>query len=94
MGSWKVFRKELGIVAGEGVERIYSDDYLVLSKRNECFHVQSMTIREDHVAFRTQSEGIIKSFHFGKWDPQAKAPATARDPAPPRPAHRAATAPN
>lgn len=79
---WKVFRKELGIVAGAGVERIYCDDYLVLSKRNECFHVQSMTIREDHVAFRTQSEGIIKSFHFGKWDPQPKAPATA-PPAPP-----------
>jgi hypothetical protein len=80
---WKVFRKELGIKAGGGedqekaVERIYCDDYLVLSKRNECFHAQSMTIRTDHVVFRTQSEGIIKSFHFGKWDPKAKAPATA-----------------
>ena len=62
------------------MERIYCDDYLVLSKRNECFHVQSMTIRDDHVAFRTQSEGIIKSFHFGKWDPQAKTPAVAPAP--------------
>ena len=31
-------------------------------------------MRDDHVAFRTQSEGIIKSFHFGKWDAQPKAP--------------------
>jgi hypothetical protein len=76
----KVFRKELGVVAGGGddqgkaVERIYCDYYLALSKKNECFHVQSMTIRDDHVAFRTQTEGIIKSFHFGKWEPQVKAP--------------------
>ena len=74
----RVFRKELGVVAGGGddqgkaVERIYCDYYLALSKKNECFHVQSMTIRDDHVAFRTQTEGIIKSFHFGKWEPQAK----------------------
>jgi hypothetical protein len=83
---WKVFRKELGVRAGgrenqgKAVERIYRDDYLVLSKRSECFHVTGMTIRDDHVAFRTQTEGIIKSFHFGKWDPQAKAPDPASAP--------------
>ena len=38
---------------------------------------ESWTVRDDHVAFRTQSEGIIKSFHFGKWDGQPKAPAAA-----------------
>jgi hypothetical protein len=84
---WKVFRKELGVIAGgaqrgKPVDRIYFDYYFVLSKRNECFHVQTMTNRDDHVAFRTESEGIIKSFHFGKWDPQAKPPAT-EPPVPP-----------
>jgi hypothetical protein len=87
---WKVYRRETAVVMGGGdnrgkpVERVYCDDYLVLSKGTECFQVESWTIRDDHVAFRTQSEGIVKSFHFGKWDPQAKAldPASA-PPVPP-----------
>jgi hypothetical protein len=85
----KVYRKELAVKTsnaeegGTGAQRIYIDDYLVLSKSNQCFQVESWTVRDDHVTFRTQSEGIIKSFHFGKWDLQPKAPATAPA-APPR----------
>ena len=77
----RVFRKELAVKTtnaqdgGNGAQRIYIDDYLVLSKGNECFQVESWTVRDDHVAFRTQSEGIIKSVHFGKWVAQPKAPA-------------------
>ena len=33
-----------------------------------------MTIRDDHVTFRNQAEGMIKSFQFGPWDGQTKAP--------------------
>ena len=74
----RVFRKELAVKTtnaqdgGRGAQRIYIDDYLVLSKGNECFQVESWTVRDDHVAFRTQSEGIIKSVHFGKSDAQPK----------------------
>ncbi len=83
----KVFRKEIGVIAGRGadqrkpVERIYCDYYLVLSKGNQCFHVQSMTVRDDHVVFRTESEGIIKSFRFGKWGATPKAAAAGPAPA-------------
>jgi hypothetical protein len=83
---WKIFRKELGVIAdgGEGqgkpVERIYCDYYLVVSKDNKCFHVQSMTVRDDHLAFRNQTESIIENFHFGKWNGQPKAPAAAPTP--------------
>jgi hypothetical protein len=83
----KVYRKELGVKAagasepGKSVQRIYIDYYLVLSKRNECFQLQSMTVRNDHVAFRNQAEGIIKRFQFGPWDGRPKASATT--PAPP-----------
>jgi hypothetical protein len=82
----KVFRKELGVrtagadEAGQRVERIYCDYYLVLSKRNECFHVQSMTLRDDHVAFRTQAERMIKSVTFGPMDSPPKASASAPSP--------------
>ena len=76
---WKIFRKELGVIAGGGedqgkpVERIYCDYYLVVSKENNCFHVQSMTVRDDHLAFRKQAESIIENFHYGKWNAQPKA---------------------
>jgi hypothetical protein len=79
--EWKVFRKELGVIAaggeeqGKAVERIYCDYYLILTKDNKCFHVQSMTVRDDHLIFRKQTENIINNFHFGKWDAQPKAPA-------------------
>ena len=82
----KVFRKELGVKTagadevGQKVERIYCDYYLVLSKRNECFHVQSMTLRDDHVAFRTQAERMIKSVTFGPVDSPAKPPASVPSP--------------
>ena len=71
---WKVYRKELAVKTPgsddtpRSVQRIFIDNYLVLSKRNECFQVQSMTVRDDHVAFRTQAESIIKSFRFGAWN--------------------------
>ena len=79
----KVYRKELAVKTadaeqgGGGARRIYIDDYLVLSGGNQCFQVESWTVRENHVAFRTQSEGIIKSLHFGRWSPHLKGPATA-----------------
>jgi hypothetical protein len=89
---WRVFRKELGVKAagatekGKAVERIYVDHYLVLSKRNECFHVQSMTVRDDHVAFRAEAEGVIKSFGFGAWKAPARTPSAPAEPplTPPR----------
>lgn len=77
----KVYRKELGVKtagadqAGQKVPRVYCDYYLVLSKPNECFHVQSMTTRDDHVNFRTQAERMIKSVIFGPKDLPPKAPA-------------------
>jgi hypothetical protein len=85
---WKVYRNELGVkTAGaddgtSAVQRIFFDYYLVLSNRNDCFRVQSMTVRNDHVAFRTQAEAMIKSFRSGPWDGKAKA--TAAAPTPPR----------
>jgi hypothetical protein len=89
---WKVYRKELGVKTanadegGKGVQRIFIDNYLVLSNRNECFHATSMTVRNDHVAFRTQAESIIKSFRFGPWDGKSKPPVAtpALPPTPPR----------
>jgi len=89
----KVYRKELGVktqapTAKGTVERIYLDYYFVLSNRNDCFHVQSMTIRDDHVAFRTQAERIIKSMEFGptrlKGSPAKPPAATGAPPPPPR----------
>jgi len=89
----KVYRKELGVktkapAANGVVERVYLDYYFVLSKRDDCVHVQSMTIRDNHVTFRTDVERIIKSMEFGpmklKGAP-ANAPAAAgTPPAPPR----------
>jgi hypothetical protein len=85
----KVYRKEMAVITnnaeegGAGAQRIYIDDYLALSGGNQCFQVESWTVRDNHVTFRNQSEGIIKSFRFGKWDPHAKASAPATPPAPP-----------
>ena len=82
----RVFRKELAVKTkgaeegGFGAQRIYIDDYLVLSKGNDCFQVESWTVSDDHVAYRTQSEAIIKSVHFGKWDGQQMAPAATSAP--------------
>ena len=47
----RVFRKELAVKTnnaqdgGNGAQRIYIDDYLVLSKGNECFQVESWTVQ-------------------------------------------------
>ena len=87
----KVFRKELGVKtagadeAGQKMTRIYCDYYLVLSKRNECFRVQSMTLRDDHVAFRTQAEAMIKSVIFGPMNSPPRAPVNAPSPRLPSP---------
>ncbi len=90
----KVYRKEIGVktkaAAANGVvERIYLDYYFVLSNRDDCFHAQSMTIRDNHVTFRTQAERIIKSMEFGPTKlkgAKANSPAAAGStpPAPPR----------
>jgi hypothetical protein len=88
----KVYRKELGVKtpAAEdgagGVQRIFIDNYLVLTSRNECFRAQSMTVRNDHVAFRTQAESMIKSFQFGPWNgkPTATPAGAVSSPTPPR----------
>ncbi len=87
----KVYRKELGVKTQAPsptgtVERIYFDYYFVLSDRDDCFHVQSMTIRDDHVAFRTTAERIIKSMEFGPTKlkgSHAKPAAAAGTPPPP-----------
>ncbi len=88
----KAYRKELAVktkattVKGT-VERIYLDYYFVHSDRGDCFHVQSMTIRDNHVTFRTQAERIIKSMEFGPTKlkgSQANPPAAAGTPPAPR----------
>jgi len=87
----KVYRKELGVKtrapsATGTVERIYLDYYFVLSNRDDCFHVQSMTIRDNHVTFRTEAERIIKSMEFGPTKlkgSQANPPAATGAPPPP-----------
>jgi len=87
----RVYRKEIGVKAegtdekGKRVERIYIDYYLVLAKRDECVHVQSMTKRDDHVAFRTQAESMIKSLQFTRPDARPKAPASTPSPPQTRP---------
>lgn len=45
--------------------RIYADYYVVQFTRNETLIVTAMTVRDPHVAFRDQAEGIIKSFNLG-----------------------------
>jgi hypothetical protein len=89
----KVYRKELGVKtrtpsATGTIERVYLDYYFVLSNRDDCFHVQSMTIRDNHVAFRTEAEHIIKTMQFGptrlKGSPAKPPTATGAPPAPPR----------
>jgi hypothetical protein len=68
----KVYRKELGVKTagvdekGGRVERVYIDYYLVLSKANDCVRVESYTKRDNHVAFRTDVERMIKSFRIGR----------------------------
>jgi len=87
----KVHRHELGVKLegtdekGKSVERLYVDYYLVLSKRDECVQVESWTNRNDHVAFRTQAETMIKSFQFSRPDARTKAPASTPSPPQTRP---------
>ncbi len=91
----KVYRKELAVkskapAANGVVERIYLDYYFVRSNRGDCFHVQSLTIRDSHVTFRTQAERIIKSMEFGPTklkgsrSPANPPAAAGTPPAPPR----------
>jgi hypothetical protein len=89
----KVFRKEFGVKLagqdekGKTVDRLYIDDYLVLSGRSDCVHIESMTNRNDHTTFRNEVERIIKSLQFSDAGERASAnPATpARSAPPPRP---------
>lgn len=58
--------------------RIYADYYVVQFTRDQTLIVTAMTVRDPHVAFRDQAEGIIKSFAFGPSEaPLGSAPATA-----------------
>ncbi|OJW07056.1 MAG: hypothetical protein BGO49_27775 [Planctomycetales bacterium 71-10] len=59
--------------------RIYADYYVVQFTRDETLVVTAMTVRDPHVAFRDQAEGIIKSFTFGP----SEAPVGAAPPAGP-----------
>ena len=74
---WRVYRKELGVKTEGADDGAKSSAFSLTStwsfpKRNECFRATSMTTRNDHVAFRTQAEAMIKSFHFGPWDGKAE----------------------
>jgi hypothetical protein len=70
----KVYRKEVGVKAaatvetGKSIQRFYEDYFLVLAEHNKSLQVQSITVRDDHVAFRTQAEGVIKSIRFEPWN--------------------------
>jgi hypothetical protein len=85
----KVYRVELAVKAGgtapggRHVERIYFDYYLVLTQRNQCAHLESITVRDDHVTFRNVVETVIRSLQFGpsEWQGTAK-PASAKPRAP------------
>jgi hypothetical protein len=75
----KVYRKELGVKAagidekGGPVTRVYIDYYLVQSRENECLRADSMTKRNNHVAFRTEVERMLRSFQFGRSAEKTKA---------------------
>ncbi len=56
--------------------RIYADYYVVQFTRDETLVVTAMTVRDPHVAFRDQAEGIIMSFNLGP----SESPATAVGP--------------
>ncbi|MFI5461708.1 MAG: hypothetical protein ACHRXM_40505, partial [Isosphaerales bacterium] len=84
----RVYRKELAVRTngtdekGKSVERVYIDHYLVFPNPNKSAQVESWTKRDDHVAFRTQAELMIKSFQFGPAEGEEKAkPATPSSPA-------------
>jgi hypothetical protein len=90
----KVFRKELGIKLqgtdekGRAVERLYIDDYFILSKLNDCIHFESMTKRDDHTTFRSQVESMIKSLQFGRPGDKPNANPVTRSPSSPANAGR------
>jgi hypothetical protein len=85
----QVYRLELGVKqpdsTGKTEQRVYIDYYLVLFERNEAIRVDAMTIRNDHLAFRNQTEAVIKSLELGPspgWVPES---AVDRTTAPTRP---------
>ncbi len=76
----KVYRVEAALKGGKVQRPYFADLYLVVGQNGvRNFVVQSWTEREDHVAFRTQIEQVIRSFH---WAPAEKrAPGTSGAPA-------------
>jgi hypothetical protein len=99
----KIYRKELAgntsaiPVPGKNTSRIYIDYYLVLGKHNNSLRIDSMTNRDDHVAFRKVAESMIKSIQFGPATeplaPPAGAPTGAPASAPPNTPGSAPVAP-
>jgi hypothetical protein len=81
----KVYRIEAALLP-EGEEpanakRLYLDYYLALFNSNESVLLTALTEQDSNLKLREVSEGILKSFNFGKLDAQPKAGAAT--PAPP-----------
>jgi hypothetical protein len=83
----KVYRLEAGLKSqkaeGQAEGRVFIDYYLVDFGRNKTIVVESWTDRDDHVSFRTEAEGVIKSFEFGPWKPRGQAEPRSSTSAPP-----------
>jgi hypothetical protein len=70
----RVYRLEAALKTDRNPPRLYSDTYLVLfTGRTEAVELTALTKQDPHLNFRTQAEGVIKSFEFGPSEPQAKA---------------------
>jgi hypothetical protein len=64
----RVYRYEAALKRDDG-SRLYLDGYLVLFARGDHFVIQAFTEHNEHVAFRNQAEGIIRSLELGPSDP-------------------------
>jgi hypothetical protein len=80
----RVYRYEAALKR-ENAPRHYLDAYVVQFARGDQFRVQAMTDRDDHLVFRNQAEGVIRSLELGPSDPAmappSPQPARARRPA-------------
>src|SRR5262249_55943285 len=85
----RVYRVETAIKKAEAgararaAARFYLDAHLILFSPGERFSVRAMTPGDDHVAFRAQAEGLIRSLELGPSPGRAEA---LGQPAPTRPA--------
>jgi hypothetical protein len=85
----RVYRVETAIkpeaqaAAVRRAARIYLDGYLVIFSRGDVFWIRALTDRDDHVVFRAQAEGLIRSLELG---PSPGAAVVSAQPAPTRPA--------